>query len=164
MKYIILLSFCFLFASTNVGFAQDKKDGVHLYNPAADAKKELADALKKAKSEHKQVLVQIGGNWCAWCIKFHGFIEANPSLRDSIKANYVFLLVNYDREHLQEDLMKKWEHPSRFGFPCLLVLNADGKRLHTQDSALLEKGDGYDLEKVQHFLDMWTVKAVNAKK
>lgn len=75
-----------------------------LYNPDADAKQDLTAALSKANAENKRVLVQVGGNWCGWCIKFHNFIDTHKALHDSIDKNYVFLLVNYDREHQQEEL------------------------------------------------------------
>ncbi|MCF8378163.1 MAG: hypothetical protein K9H49_01220 [Bacteroidales bacterium] len=34
-----------------------------LYNPLANAKSEIADAVKVAKAENKHVFIQVGGNW-----------------------------------------------------------------------------------------------------
>ena len=34
-----------------------------IYNPEANAKIEISEAVKKAKAENKHVLLQIGGNW-----------------------------------------------------------------------------------------------------
>ena len=42
-------------------FAQTEKP--KLYDPSADAKAEIAQAIKKAKTENKHVLIQVGGNW-----------------------------------------------------------------------------------------------------
>ncbi|MEZ5199542.1 MAG: hypothetical protein R2764_25150 [Bacteroidales bacterium] len=42
-------------------FAQTEKP--KLYDPSADAKLEIAQAIKKAKAENKHVLIQVGGNW-----------------------------------------------------------------------------------------------------
>jgi hypothetical protein len=78
-----------------------------------------------------------------------------------LTANYVFLLINYSRENKNMDLMKQFKFPQRFGFPVLLVLDADGNLLHTQDSGLLELEKGYDPEKVKTFLKNWTVKALD---
>jgi hypothetical protein len=36
------------------------------------------------------------------------------------------------------------------------VLDANGNRLNTQDSSLLEKGNGYDKDKVKSFLENWS--------
>jgi len=155
----IIFSIAFLWL---VSFAQAQSP--KLYNPDADAKKELAAALTKAKKENKHVLVQVGGNWCSWCIKFHHFIDEHPALHDSIEKNYVFLLVNYDREHQQEELMKEWNYPNKLGFPVLLILDAKGKRLHTQETGSLEKESTYDEAKVTAFVEEWKRKDAKSKK
>ncbi|MEI9955192.1 MAG: hypothetical protein WDM90_02555 [Ferruginibacter sp.] len=48
--------FLFVMFTTTVVFAQETK----LYNPAADAEKDIAAAIKKAKAENKYVLLQGG--------------------------------------------------------------------------------------------------------
>ena len=60
-----------------------------------------------------------------------------------------------------EALMKRLNNPRRFGFPVFVILDADGKVLHIQDSSFLEEGKGYDEKKVIRFLKNWTPKAVN---
>lgn len=138
-------------------FAQEKKPAI--YNPDADAKNELADAIKKAGAEGKHVLLQVGGNWCPWCIKFHKLIHENASIDSIIKKDFVFLLINYSKEkpeYKNLDILKQLKYPQRFGFPVLLVLDGKGNRLHTQDSGFLESGDGgYDSYKVMTFLKCW---------
>lgn len=42
-------------------FGQTEKPTI--YNPEANAKVEIASAVKKAKAENKHVLLQVGGNW-----------------------------------------------------------------------------------------------------
>lgn len=142
-----------------ISFCQTEKKLI--YNPSADAKAELQNAIQKAKKENKNVLIQVGGNWCPWCIKFHNYLETTPTLDSLVKADYVFILVNYSKENKNEAILKELEYPQRFGFPVLLVLNTEGKRIHTQDSGLLESGEGYDFKKVKGFLSGWTVRAVN---
>jgi hypothetical protein len=48
--------------------------------------------------------------------------------------------------------MKHLENPGRFGYPVFIIVDGNGKRLHTQDSALLEEGDGYSKKKIFRFL------------
>jgi hypothetical protein len=55
-------------------------------------------------------------------------------------------------------------YPQRFGFPVLVVLDANGNRLHTQDSSLLEKEKSYDFDKVKAFLENWSPSAFDATK
>ncbi len=150
-RFVFILLIVFAYAS-----AQEKKSVI--YNPDADAKKELAEAIKKAHTEGKNVLIQIGGNWCPWCIKFHKFIHDNAKIDSIIKKNYVFILVNYSKEkpaYKNLEILKQLEFPQRFGFPVLVVLDDTGKRLHTQDSGFLESGNGYDTTKVTTFLKCW---------
>lgn len=62
-------------------------------------------------------------------------------------------------------------YPQRFGFPVFLILDGNGKLLHTQNSAYLEtdetdsvtgkKKTGHDVETVMDFLRGWTVKALD---
>lgn len=43
----------------------------------------------------------------------------------------------------------------------MVVLDANGNRLHTQDSGLLEKEKSYDPDKVKNFFLNWSPSALN---
>ena len=143
-------------------FAQEQSKP---YNPTADAKADLKKAVDQAKKENKHVLIQIGGNWCPWCLHFHAMAKGAPQLDSIIKKDYVYLLLNYSKENKNWDLMEQFQYPNRFGFPVFVILDENGKRLHTQDSGLLEHRDpkvkGYDTTKVFTFLKEWNFKAVD---
>ena len=158
MKTTLLATFFLL--SSFIVFSQDQAKP---YQINADAKADLQKAILAAKAQHKHVLIQVGGNWCSWCLRFHG-IAVGPTKVDSlIKADYVYLLINYSKENKNMDVMKQLEYPNRFGFPVFVVLDEKGKRLHTQDSGLLEHATvkGYDTTKVVTFLKQWNVKAID---
>lgn len=138
-------------------------DTTRLYNPAANVEKDVAAALLKAKAANKQVLLQIGGNWCSWCYKFNGFVNGDTALKSIIANNYIVYHLNYSKENKNLAYLKKLGYPQRFGFPVLVVLDQNGKRLHTQDSGLLEQGKGYDTEKVKAFLLNWSPAALDEK-
>lgn len=142
----------FLFISLQ-SFAADT---TYLYNPFANVEKDVAAAVVKAKAENKHVLLQIGGNWCVWCYKFHSFVNLDTSLKRLLNENYVVYNLNYSQENHNEAYLKKLGNPQQFGFPVLVVLDANGKQLYTQDSGLLEKGNGYSKEKVEMFLQNWS--------
>ena len=148
MRFVFL--FCLLF-SVKV-YANDT---TRLYNPYANVEKDIELLLVKAKKEKKQLLVQIGGNWCVWCYRLNSFVQTDSLLKQLLNENYVIYHLNYSKENKNLDYLKKLDFPQRFGFPVVVVLNADGNRLHTQDTALLEKGNGYDKEKVTAFLKNW---------
>lgn len=139
--------------------AQDLKT-FKLYNPDENAEAGLAKAVKEAKAAKKHVLVQIGGNWCIWCARFHEFIK-DPQLDSMLQANYVQYHLNYSKENRNQPVLAKLDYPQRFGFPVFIVLDGDGKRIHTQDSGLLEEGKGYSKKKVMTFFENWAPKALD---
>jgi thioredoxin-related protein len=137
------------------------------YNENQDPRKELQQAIALAKQDSKNILVQFGGNWCPWCLRFHDLVNGTPKLDSLMKENYVYLLLNVPREKEKRDfdLFREFEYPNRFGYPVFVILDKSGKRLNTQDSDSFEypnpKVKGYDTTKVARFLTMWTPKALD---
>ena len=162
MNFLKLIVFFLLFTLSSGAFAQNQKPLV--YNPEADAKAELQAAIKTAKASNKHVLVQVGGNWCSWCIKFHNLTITDAQLDSTIKANYVVLKVNHSKEVPNLAVLEALEYPQRFGFPVFVVLDGNGKRLHTQNSAYLEEDKGYSKKKILEFLGHWSKPALAAER
>lgn len=156
-KVISILTIIVVTAS--VTFAQSKK----IYDPSIDGVKQIKEAISKAKKQNKHVLVQVGGNWCPWCILMHKYFNETPDVKKAISDNYVFIELNTSKENRNKKALEMLEFPQRFGYPVLIVLDGKGKRLHTQSTGILEKGKWYDDKKVLGFLKGWTVKAVDPK-
>lgn len=159
MKRIVLILVAFVAISTS-GFAQAAKETVKIYNPSANAQADIDAAVAKAKKEGKHVFIQVGGNWCSWCIAFHNLVNNTPELKTVLNDNYETVLVNYSKENKNEAVLAKLNYPGRFGFPVFLVLDGEGKLLHTQNSAYLEEGKGHSVKKVTEFLKNWNVAAL----
>ncbi|MBN8879431.1 MAG: thioredoxin family protein [Sphingobacteriales bacterium] len=153
MKKSILL--LLLIVTTTVTQAQDLSK-FNLYKPEENAEKEIAKAIKEAKAEGKHVFIQIGGNWCIWCMRFNNFVTENKSIDSLVKANYVEYHLNWSKENTNSKILAKYGFPQRFGFPVFLILDGKGKLLHTQNSGYLESGKSYDEEKVKGFFLDWT--------
>ncbi|MEO6538690.1 MAG: thioredoxin family protein, partial [Ferruginibacter sp.] len=133
-----------------------------LYNPEANAENDIAAAVKKAKAEHKFVLIQAGGNWCKWCIEFARFAKADPQIDSVITSSYVWYHLNWSKENENKVMFSKLSYPQRFGFPSFTILNENGQRIHTQNSEYLEDGkNSYNKNKVQSFLEMWSPHALD---
>ncbi len=137
-------------------------DTTGLYSPYANVAKDVQQAVTKAKAEHKYVMLQIGGNWCVWCYRFNSFVKTDSILNQLLENNYVLYHLNYSKENKNLDYLKKLGFPQRFGFPVLVILDENGNRIHTQDSTLLEKGNGYDKDKVKAFLINWSPASLDA--
>jgi thioredoxin-related protein len=137
-----------------------KAQPVTIYHPEADAKAEIQQATVKANAENKHVFLQIGGNWCPWCIKFHNFVNDHKEIQDYVNQNFVVLKVNYSKENKNLDVLEKLNFPQRFGFPVFVILDGAGKRIHTQNSAYLEENEGYSEKKVLEFFKHWSPAAL----
>lgn len=161
MKQLLLVILCLVYSG--VPYSQADTTKPHLYNPTADADKQITDAVTKAKKEKKHVLLQIGGNWCIWCIRFNKFVETDSTLKKALDDNYIVAHINYSPENKNEKTMDKLEYPNRFGYPVFVILDANGKRIHTQNSAYLEEDKGYSKNKVAEFFRHWSPAALNPK-
>ncbi len=158
MKLILIIFFSI--SCTLVSCQETKK----LYDPALDGMKQISESVAVAKSSGKHILIQYGGNWCSWCIKFNTFSKADPEISKLISDNYIPLKLNYSPENYNFEANVYLENPARFGFPVFIILDGQGKVLHIQDSALLEEGEGYSQKKVAGFLQNWTARAIIPKK
>ena len=150
--------------SLNAQSAEEKKADapavVRLYDPTLDGMKQIKDASVTAKNEGKHVLIQYGGNWCSWCIKFDAFCKADGDIMKVIEANYVPVKMNYDPSNKNDAANEYMGNPTRFGFPVFIIIDGNGKVIHIQNSALLEEGAGYNKNKVLGFFTGWTPSAL----
>jgi thioredoxin-related protein len=138
-------------------------DTAKLYNPAADAKADIARAVKQVAATHKNVFLQIGGNWCIWCLRFNDMVSKDPDLNKYLRDNFVVVHVNYSEENMNEKLLAELGFPQRFGFPVFVILDSKGNRIHTQNSEYLEDGKGHSKEKVMDFFKDWSPQAIDPK-
>lgn len=130
------------------------------YNDKEDAEAKIAEVVKQAKAENKNVMIQAGGNWCIWCLRFNNYVQTTPELKEIVDKNYVYYHLNYSPENKNEKVFAKYGNPGeKFGYPVFIVLDGNGKQIHTQDSAVLEDGKGYSLEKTKEFFTKWGPKS-----
>jgi thiol:disulfide interchange protein len=159
---IILLLFITCHMAPVASFAQTPAKP---YNENQDIRADLKKAAGQAKKENKHVLIQFGGNWCPWCIRFHQMANGAQPIDSLLRADYIYMMANVSQDKKKRDypLFREFGYPNRFGYPVFVVLNGDGKVLHIQDSGILEhcQAKGYDTAKVVAFLKMWNVRAVD---
>lgn len=153
--------FLFLLLTGFIFSAEAQQNSKQIYNIQTDGLEQIKAAVNEAAAENKHVLIQVGGNWCPWCIKFYNFCQAVPAIDSLIKENYILVHLNYSKENKNLPALQQLEYPQRFGFPVLVILDNKGRRIHTQDSGFLEKDPSYDTLKVVTFLKKWTPQALN---
>jgi len=129
------------------------------YNPEADAQKDIDGLLQLAKKEKKNIVIQAGGNWCVWCLRFNDYIHKTASVDKLLKSRFLYYHLNYSKENKNEAVFQKYApEGSKLGYPFFIILDKNGKTLHVQESGSLEKGKSYDEEKVLKFFNTWVAK------
>lgn len=130
------------------------------YNDKEDAEAKIAELVKQAQAENKNIILQAGGNWCIWCLRFNNYVQTTPELKEIVDKNYLYYHLNYSPKNKNEKVFAKYGNPGeKFGYPVFIVLDKNGKQIYTQDSAILEDGKGYSLEKVKDFFTKFAPKS-----
>ncbi len=131
----------------------DSMTGV-IYPDAARAGEDVAAALRRAKAEHKRVLLDFGGNWCYDChvldLAFH-----HSSLTPLLEANYVVVEINVGEFDQNLDLARRYRVPLKKGVPALAVLDSDGQLLTSQQHGEFEAARHLAPEVLVQFLNQW---------
>ena len=151
-----IISVLLVFSCMTLESQETKK----LYDPSLDGMKQIKEAVAKAAADGKHVLIQYGGNWCGWCIKFDAFCRADTAISAIIAKNYIPVKLNYDPVNKNDAANVYLGNPTRFGFPVFIILDGKGNVIHIQDSGLLEEGAGYSKQKVTGFFRAWTITAL----
>ncbi|PPU94171.1 thioredoxin family protein [Xanthomonas albilineans] len=123
------------------------------FDPHRDPVDDLKTAIVEAKRGGKRIMLDVGGEWCSWCHILDAFIQEDAELRSFRDANYVWVKVNFSEDNENQAFLA--QYPKIVSFPHLLVLDADGKLLHSQFTGELEKGKSYDRKKLFAFFKEW---------
>ncbi|WP_288445746.1 thioredoxin family protein [uncultured Chryseobacterium sp.] len=136
--------------------AEEKAKLPKPYDPKADAQADISRLVAQAKREGKNVMIQAGGNWCIWCLRFNNFVQTTPELKELADKNYVYYHLNYSPENKNEKVFAQYGNPGeKFGYPVFIILDKDGKMIKVQQSDVLEEGKGYSKDKVKEFFTTW---------
>lgn len=116
-------------------------------NPEAD----LAAALEQA--DGRRILLEIGGNWCSWCMLLDNYMEKEIEVRNAFAESFIIVKINYSDENKNEAFLEKY--PPVGGYPHFIVLDSDGSLLASQGTGELEQGKGYSKKKMLAFAEKW---------
>ncbi|SHF87202.1 Thioredoxin-like [Chryseobacterium vrystaatense] len=131
------------------------------YNPKANAEADINKLIAQAKKEGKNIMIQAGGNWCIWCLRFNNFVQTTPELKETVDKNYLYYHLNYSPDNENSKVFAKYINiKEKMGYPFFIVLDKNGKPIHVlKDSSVLEEGKGYSAEKVKEFFNQWAPKS-----
>ncbi|WP_263358512.1 thioredoxin family protein [Acidicapsa ligni] len=151
MKFLKLFTVILSLALFTVpSFSAEKE----IYPAPEQAKIDLAAALKTARTTHKRILLDFGGNWCGDChvldIYFH-----DPSNLPILESNYLLVHVNIGRMDQNVAIADRYQIPLAKGVPALAVLDDHGKLLYSQKTGEFEAMRRMQSSSVTDFLVHW---------
>ena len=92
-------------------------------------------ALAQAKAGKKMVLLDFtGSDWCGWCIKLDKEVFSKPEFKTYAKDNLVLVEVDFPQGKQQAKKLKEQNEKLQKefgvqGYPTIIVLNAEGKKV-----------------------------------
>jgi len=99
------------------------------YNEGADAKAAVAAAKARAKTGHKLLIIDLGGNWCLDCRILAGTMEV-PTLKTWLARRYEVVTVDVGRFDKNLDIPAHYGITDRLkGVPSLLVVDPKTDKL-----------------------------------
>jgi len=130
----------------------------HIYDSHANARADIAAALKRAKLEHKRVILDFGGDWCGDCQVLYIYLH-QPQNQQILDKNFVIVSIDIGHEHdgpyRNVDIAKQYGIPLEKGTPALAVLESNGRLLYSQKNKEGEMLVRTDITSVTEFLNKW---------
>ncbi len=123
------------------------------YDPKRDPFKDGREAIELAASTQRRVLIEIGGDWCSWCMLLDRTIKQNAQLSEALHSRFVLLKVNMSGANDNWEFLK--DFPIQNGYPQLFVTNAKGQILYNKDPGEFYRDGEYAAELILEFLEEW---------
>ena len=137
-----------------------RNDGLYVYShydAARDPRADLAAAIQRAQAGGKHVLVEVGGDWCGWCMILDNYIAMHRDLRDALASSFVIVKVNVARPGDNAAFLSAYPHIE--AYPALLVLDGSGRFVEATDLSTLQGDDGYSFEHMMAYAHRWAPRA-----
>jgi thioredoxin len=97
------------------------------YPKGADARADIAKAVKAAGKDGRFVLLDFGATWCVDCRLVEKFFD-DPGLAPVLDESYHVVSVDVGEFDKNMDLFKKYA-PAATGIPTFVMLSPEGKKL-----------------------------------
>ena len=125
-----------------------------LYGAHPDANKEIQEALTRAVSEHRRVLLVFGADWCYDChVLDHALHEGEAG--KIVDAKYLLIHVDIGEGAKNGELVRQYKIPLEKGVPAVAVLDEDGKLLYSSGEGEFEAARRMLKKDLVKFLTRW---------
>ena len=149
IKHVLMSTLLFSIAFLQFGCSQQSRT---FYDSSLDGVKQLDEAIEKLQGRDRLILVQVGGDWCKWCMRLNQTISEDPELLKALDEQFEWVHIYYGKENKNAEAMKRLDNPTDLGFPVFVLLDNQGNVLRKISTEGFEAGDGYDKAKLLHFI------------
>lgn len=129
-------------------------DGLYFnprYDHRADPAADLASA--RALAGNRNILLEVGGDWCVWCRILDAYLAEEADVRAAFRASFLIVKVNWSRTQQNEAFLAAY--PPISGYPSFVILDNRGRYLGSEETAPLESGRSYDRARMLAFAARW---------
>jgi thioredoxin-related protein len=123
------------------------------FDPKRDPFVDGENALQYARHSKRRVLIELGGDWCTYCLQLDSFIATSRIVKDMLHKNFVVLKINVSDENDNKEFRKGL--PRTFGFPHIFIADSDGSILYSKDTTQLREEGQYSQARFVEFLQEW---------
>ena len=124
------------------------------YDPARNPFADGRAALQLARDTQRQVLIEVGGDWCSWCHVLDRFLNEYPALQIRLHQTFVLLKVNVDEANGNAEFLAAFPRP--LGYPHMYITDTDGTILFSQDTGEFLQDGKYSEQHFRTFLERWS--------
>jgi thiol-disulfide isomerase/thioredoxin len=125
------------------------------YNESANAEAAVNAAFARAKTSHKRVLIDLGGNWCGDCIVLANIMQL-PEMKPFVRNHFEVVAVDVGR------FDKNLAIPARFGItkrlegvPSVIIAEPDGTQVNPGNVSALSDARHMTPQSVADWLAQW---------
>jgi thioredoxin 1 len=130
-----------------------------VYDENADAKKQIAAALREAARRRpaRNVVLVFGANWCTDCRVLSAQMHKGD-LAALLTKSFVVVKIDIGRMDKNLDVAAQYGVPIKNGVPALAVLNSRGRLLYAQDQGQFADARHMSPESIRAFFEQWKPK------
>jgi len=134
--------------------------GPDIFDRQAKGGELVAQAVTQAQQEGKRVVLLFGANWCPWCRRLHHAFTDDPGVVAILQRGFVLVHVDAntrnDRKRNADIIARYGEPLQKHGLPVIVLLEADGRPLTTQETASWAAPEDEEVaRRVAAFLAEW---------
>ena len=127
------------------------------YDKRADAHKDIATALLRARADDKLVLLDFGANWCLDCIVLSRLFD-DKTVRPFLDDNFHVVQIDVGNWDRNLDVSRQYGSPIDSGIPAVVILAGSGDVLASTKNGALADARTATAREVLGYLQGWVAR------